>query len=118
MPFDRTYQNPHLVNSYLTIKYANKNLVLDLDTCLSIANGRLVWGGRGGISALRNQSLSGSDLSGEVEYRGKWVPVQLDLSTNIQVKNNRLQYIATPTRASTPVNRPSPAAPAPAPAPV
>ena len=115
MPFDRTYQNPHLVNSYLTVKYANKNLALDLDTCLSVANGRLIWGGRGGFSVLRNPSLSGSDFSGEVEYRGKWVPVQLDLSTNIQVKDNRLQYIATPARVSTPVPRAPAAAPAPPP---
>ncbi|KIK69571.1 hypothetical protein GYMLUDRAFT_511220 [Collybiopsis luxurians FD-317 M1] len=34
------------------------------------------------------------------------------------IEGNGLQYIATPTRVSTPVNRPPPAAPAPAPAPV
>ncbi|KIK69573.1 hypothetical protein GYMLUDRAFT_33949 [Collybiopsis luxurians FD-317 M1] len=103
MPFDRSWQNPHLVNSYLTVKYAGKNLPLDLDTCLSVANGKLVWGGRGGFSALRNSSLSGSDFNGEVEYRGKWVPVQLDLSTNIQVKDGKLVYVAARPPSPKPV---------------
>ncbi|KIK55481.1 hypothetical protein GYMLUDRAFT_47683 [Collybiopsis luxurians FD-317 M1] len=92
--FDRTYINPHLVNNYLTVKYAGKNVALDLDTCLSISNGKLVWGGRGGFSALRNQTLTGSDLTGQVEFRSKWVEVHLDLSTNIMVKDGRLIYVS------------------------
>ncbi|KIK55480.1 hypothetical protein GYMLUDRAFT_47682 [Collybiopsis luxurians FD-317 M1] len=94
MPFDRTYRNPHLVNNYLTVRYAGKNMAVDLDTCLSISNGKLIWGGRGGFSALRNQTLSGSDLTGLVEFRGERVEVHLDLSTNIMVKDGRLIYVS------------------------
>ncbi|KIK69540.1 hypothetical protein GYMLUDRAFT_236053 [Collybiopsis luxurians FD-317 M1] len=105
MPFPRSYHNPHLVNSHLSIKHANKNMTLDLDTCLSISDGKLVWGGHGGFSALRNQSLSGSDFIGEVEYHGKWIEVELDLSTNIVVKDHKLVYVPTlPPPIFKPVN--------------
>ncbi|KIK55541.1 hypothetical protein GYMLUDRAFT_248589 [Collybiopsis luxurians FD-317 M1] len=107
MPFHSSWQNPHLINSFLTVKYAGKNVTLDLDSCLSVANGKLIWGGRGGFSALQNQSLSGSDFSGELEFQGKSVTVYLDLSTNIQVKGGKLVYVATRTPSPKPVKRDS-----------
>ncbi|KIK64151.1 hypothetical protein GYMLUDRAFT_241347 [Collybiopsis luxurians FD-317 M1] len=98
MPFDRSYQKPRLVNNSLTVKYGGKSLAMDLSSCLGIANDKLVWRGRGGFSAMRN-----------VEYQGRWVKVNLDLSTNIQVKDNRLRFISAPPRVPSAAGRDRPA---------
>ncbi|KIK69541.1 hypothetical protein GYMLUDRAFT_509815 [Collybiopsis luxurians FD-317 M1] len=113
MPFDRSYQSPRLVNGNLTIKHGGKNLLLQLDSCLSVSNGKLIWGGRNGYTAVRNASLSGSEFTGEIEFEGKWVPVQLDLSTNIQIKDGNLAYVSS-GRPASPKNEkrgPSPVSP-------
>ncbi|KIK69590.1 hypothetical protein GYMLUDRAFT_512157 [Collybiopsis luxurians FD-317 M1] len=107
MPFDRTYQNPRIIGTLLTVRQGGKNLSINLDSCLGATNGKFYWGGREGFSAARNTSLSGSDLFGELKHNGQWLNDQIDLSTNIQVRGGKLVYVSrtrTPSRPRSPAS--------------
>lgn len=96
MPFDSTYRNPRLIQEFLTVDYegATAPLALNLNTCLGSANGKFQWGGRDIMKTLsaRKFSLSGSDLSAELQHNGRWHNARIDLSTNIRIRNGGLEY--------------------------
>ncbi|KAJ3820324.1 hypothetical protein F5880DRAFT_1509457 [Lentinula raphanica] len=95
MPFPASYKNPRLVNRYLTVNVPGRgDLALDLDTCLGISRGNFQWGGRGGFSNATGQSLSGSDLTGDITYNSRTVHAHIDLSERIRVINGKLVYAA------------------------
>ncbi|KAF9058688.1 hypothetical protein BDP27DRAFT_1408126 [Rhodocollybia butyracea] len=96
MVFDASFENVRLIGQYLTVRYRGKDIALDLDRCLSAVNGKFQWGGQGGFSAARKHSLvNGSELRGEVKYNNRWYQDQIDLSTNIQLRNGQLAYVAS-----------------------
>ncbi|KAF9061373.1 hypothetical protein BDP27DRAFT_1369706 [Rhodocollybia butyracea] len=104
MPFSSLISDARLVQEYLVVKYQNERgqlipLTLNLNSCLGSASGKFHWGGTQGVSLAKNLTLvNGSVLKGNLQRNGQLNPAQIDLGTNIDVKDGRLVYISSEQR--------------------
>lgn len=101
MPFERTVRNPRLIKEYLTVDYKGSDgrvaqAAINLDSILGHSDGKFNWGGRNFTASARGISLSGSELSAELQYRGSWFEDRIDLSQHIRLnKNGKLETFNT-----------------------
>ncbi|KAF9062158.1 hypothetical protein BDP27DRAFT_303566 [Rhodocollybia butyracea] len=99
-PFPLTISDVRIILSNVVVKYRNASgqvvpLTMNLDTCIGAANGKFQWGGTRGVSSAKNITLvNGSVLSGNLMHNGQMKLAQINLATNIEVRNGRLVYIS------------------------